>query len=161
MTRNWEDNRGKIRYQWISRFWVPDSPKLGGESENDPYLETSFSGAVSSEEEHLTFNQGVGGPNPPRLTLNLERAPDFNDRNVAQSYSSTLTDTVSCQCREVELATLSEVLTAYFICAKAEGKSPKAVSRVSDAIRHFGNFLDGHTDLITLAFPCCNRFEAI
>jgi len=39
------------------------------------------------------------------------------------------------------LTTLSDALAAYRICAKAEGKSPKTVDWIADAIRYFSQFL--------------------
>ncbi len=39
------------------------------------------------------------------------------------------------------MATLPDALAAYRICAKAEAKSPKTVSWVTDAIRYFSDFL--------------------
>jgi len=43
------------------------------------------------------------------------------------------------------VSSLSDALTAYTICAKAERKSPKTISWVRDAVRYFSDFLgDDH-----------------
>ena len=39
------------------------------------------------------------------------------------------------------MSSLSDALTAYTICAKAERKSPETISWVRDAVRYFSDFL--------------------
>jgi site-specific recombinase XerD len=56
------------------------------------------------------------------------------------------------------LATLSDALTAYSICAKAEGKSPRTVSWTGDAIRYFGSFLGGDAELQDITANELRRF---
>jgi len=100
------------------------------------------------------------GSNPTRLTPQREGAPDFppGARKVVQSRINKLAEAVSCQRRESELATFSDALTAYSICAKAEGMSPKTVSGVSDAIRYFTRFLGGDIDLEDVTASELRRF---
>jgi integrase/recombinase XerD len=54
--------------------------------------------------------------------------------------------------------TLSDALTAYRICAKAEGKSPRTVSWVTDAIRYFSDFLGGDINLEQVSANDLRRF---
>jgi len=57
------------------------------------------------------------------------------------------------------VTTLSDAVTAYKICAKAEGKSPKTISWVTDAVRYFSDFLgDGHHDLSKVTVHDLRRF---
>ena len=53
---------------------------------------------------------------------------------------------------------LSDALTAYRICSKAEGKSPATVSWVADAIRYFSEFLGGDIDIDRLTANDLRRF---
>jgi len=47
------------------------------------------------------------------------------------------------------LTTLSEALSAYRICAKAEGLSPKTVEWVTGSVGYFADFLgDEASDLV-------------
>ena len=39
------------------------------------------------------------------------------------------------------MTTLAEALTAYRICAQAEGKSPKTVQWIMSSVTYFGEFL--------------------
>jgi integrase/recombinase XerD len=57
------------------------------------------------------------------------------------------------------LTTLSEALAAYRICAKAEGKSPKTVAWIADAVRYFSEFLgDEGNDLKNINAQSLRRF---
>lgn len=58
------------------------------------------------------------------------------------------------------MARISEALTAYRICAKAEGRSPATVSWVEDAVRHFGEFLGGDVDIDLITAGDLRRFIA-
>jgi hypothetical protein len=68
----------------------------------------------------LTLNQPVTGSSPVRLTTKLTTAADFpkSARNVAQSCKQPSNHPVNWQSKEFEVATLSEFLAAYRICAK-------------------------------------------
>ena len=48
---------------------------------------------------------------------------------------------INCQSKEIPVSSLSDALTAYTICAKAERKSPETISWVRDAVRYFSDFL--------------------
>ena len=56
------------------------------------------------------------------------------------------------------MTTLSDALVAYHICAKAEGKSPRTVSWVTDAIRYFSEFLGGDINLEQVTANELRRF---
>lgn len=45
------------------------------------------------------------------------------------------------------MATISDALTAYHICARAEGKSPRTVEWVTSSMRYFMAFLGGDRDM--------------
>jgi len=105
--------------------------------------------AVSSGEEHLTFNQGVVGSNPTRLTTDIDPPPRRTStsaeghliRNeVAPSSIHRPSLVISFQREDIALMTLSEALTAYRICAKAEGKSARTIDWVTDSVRYFAAF---------------------
>jgi len=48
------------------------------------------------------------------------------------------------------MATLSEAVAAYRICAKAEGKSPRTADWTCDAVRYFSDFLGGDAEIDNL-----------
>jgi site-specific recombinase XerD len=56
------------------------------------------------------------------------------------------------------LATLSDALTAYCICARAEGKSPKTVSWITSSVGYFSEFLGGNQGLQDIAADDLRRF---
>jgi hypothetical protein len=57
------------------------------------------------------------------------------------------------------MATLADALTAYRICAKAEGKSYKTVDWVCDTVRYFSEFLgDQSIDRLSADAQCLRRF---
>ena len=96
----------------------------------------------------LSFNQGVVGSNPTRLTVDtkfpLIRGDNpTKERMIAENplkiHRQPFNLAISCQ--RNEMTTLSDALTAYKICARAEGKSPKTIDWIADAVRHFGEFL--------------------
>ncbi len=121
--------------------------------------------------EHLTFNQGVTGSRPVRPTSGTNLPPndlvnllkghliDKSYRNVAQSCSNRFKQAVSCQCEGLQLTTFSDALAAYRICAKAEGKSPKTVNWIGDAVRYFSQFLgDQANDLDSVNAQSLRQF---
>ena len=85
--------------------------------------------AVSSGVEHLTFNQGVRGSNPRRLTTDSGGAPDY----LQLHRLLTLTPLVSCQCEEFDML-FSEAQTACRVFTTVEGKSLVTVSCQSDVV---------------------------
>ncbi len=57
------------------------------------------------------------------------------------------------------MTTLSDALTAYRICTKAEGKSPKTVDWVCDTVRYFSEFLgEQANDLFSMNAQCLREF---
>jgi len=55
--------------------------------------------------------------------------------------------TLSCEHREVAAIKLSDALTAYRICAKAEGKSPRTIGWITSSVGYFARFLGGDPDI--------------
>ena len=124
-------------------------------------LAKAKSGPLAQLAEHLTFNQVVAGSKPARLTTDTNLTPDDlitllkgyltfkNNRNVALDCRHPTDRQVSCECEGSELTTLSEALSAYRICAKAEGLSPKTVEWVTGSVGYFADFLgDEASDLV-------------
>ncbi|MBI4332134.1 MAG: tyrosine-type recombinase/integrase [Chloroflexi bacterium] len=56
------------------------------------------------------------------------------------------------------MTTLSQALAAYRTCAKAEGKSPKTVSWITDSLRYFMDFLGGDQDISAISPDDLRRF---
>jgi len=56
------------------------------------------------------------------------------------------------------LSTLSDALTAYRICAQAEGKSPRTIQWITSSIRYFAQFLGGDQDISTITANDLRRF---
>ena len=56
------------------------------------------------------------------------------------------------------MTTLSEGLTAYRICAKAEGKSPKTIRWVTQSMGYFLDFLGGDQDIKAIGADDLRRF---
>jgi len=56
------------------------------------------------------------------------------------------------------LATLSDALTAYCICAKAEGKSPKTILWITSSVGYFSEFLGGNQELRDITADDLRRF---
>jgi integrase/recombinase XerD len=78
---------------------------------------------------------------------------------VAQSSISGIDPVVSCQRRELQLAILRDALTAYCICAKAEGRSGKTISWTTEAVGYLANFLGGDgVDLATISAQTLRSF---
>ena len=93
-------------------------------------------------EEHLTFNQGVRGSSPRRLTTHSTRAPKYY--KIAQNCNcATATEVLPLKIEDSKVATLFEGLQAYQLCARAENKSPKTISAISDVVRYFAEYLGG------------------
>ena len=53
---------------------------------------------------------------------------------------------------------LSDALTAYRICAKAEGKSPRTIGLVTSSLGYFGRFLGGAPDISSITADDLRRF---
>ena len=56
------------------------------------------------------------------------------------------------------MSTLSEALTAYKICARAEGRSPRTIDWVASSVRYFGRFLGDDVDIATITANDLRRF---
>lgn len=56
------------------------------------------------------------------------------------------------------MATLSDALTAYRICAKAEARSPRTIGWITSAVRYFGEFLGGDPDVASITGDDLRRF---
>jgi len=48
------------------------------------------------------------------------------------------------------LATISDALAAYRICAQAEGKSPKTIRWIMSSVTYFGEYLGANQDVNTI-----------
>lgn len=56
------------------------------------------------------------------------------------------------------MATLSDALTAYCICARAEGKSPKTIQWITSSVGYFTEFLGRNQDLRAITADDLRRF---
>jgi len=56
------------------------------------------------------------------------------------------------------LITLSDALTAYRICARAEGKSRRTIEWITSSVRYFSDFLGGDQDLSAITANDLRRF---
>lgn len=56
------------------------------------------------------------------------------------------------------MATLSEALTAYRICAKAEGKSARTIQWITSSVRYFGEFVGDERQSATITTNDLRRF---
>jgi integrase/recombinase XerD len=56
------------------------------------------------------------------------------------------------------LTTLPDALTAYRICAKAEGKSPRTIEWITSSVRYFTSFLGDDQDISTITAIDLRRF---
>ena len=56
------------------------------------------------------------------------------------------------------MATLSDALTAYRICAQAEGRSPRTIEWITSSVRYFANFLGDDQDISTITANDLRRF---
>ncbi len=89
----------------------------------------------------LSSGSGVRIP-PGTPHAKAEQLPyPKNTRNVVLSCSPPFPKDISCQSKENAAVTLFEALTAYRICAQAEGKSPKTVRWITSSVTHFSDFL--------------------
>ena len=80
------------------------------------------------------------------------------DKNDRFRHRLTVNHSLSCQCKEYELSTLSDALTAYRICAQAEGRSPRTIQWITSSIRYFAEFLGGDQDISTITANDLRRF---
>jgi site-specific recombinase XerD len=53
---------------------------------------------------------------------------------------------------------VSEALTAYRICARAEGKSPRTIGWVTSSVGYFARFLGGDPDISSITADDLRRF---
>ena len=53
---------------------------------------------------------------------------------------------------------LSDALVAYRICARAEGKSPRTIGRVTSSVGYFGRFLGGDPEISSVTADDLRRF---
>jgi site-specific recombinase XerD len=53
---------------------------------------------------------------------------------------------------------LSDALTAYRICARAEGKSPRTIGWVTSSVGYFARFLGGDSDISVITTDDLRRF---
>ncbi|UCG82808.1 MAG: hypothetical protein JSW38_11585, partial [Dehalococcoidia bacterium] len=56
------------------------------------------------------------------------------------------------------MATISEALAAYRICARAEGRSPKTIGWITSSVGYFTDFLGGDQEISTLTANDLRRF---
>ena len=57
------------------------------------------------------------------------------------------------------MVTLSDALTTYGICAKAEGKSPRTVQWIASLVGYFANFLgDASPEMASITANDLRRF---
>jgi site-specific recombinase XerD len=56
------------------------------------------------------------------------------------------------------LATLQDCLTAYKVCAKSEGKSPRTIEWVTSSVGYFREFLGNKVDITELTADDLRRF---
>ena len=100
--------------------------------------------------ERLPSKQRVVGSNPSRdalaSTFALSQAIDdkkgnYLTKTAPKCYNQRASSTVSYQCQEFQVMTLSDALVAYKTYARAEGKSPKTVRWVTSSVGYFADFL--------------------
>jgi len=78
---------------------------------------------------------------------------------IAEIFHGLTTDqAVGCQRREFEVATISEALAAYRICAKAEARSARTIQWITSSVGYFKDFLGGDQDISTLTANDLRRF---
>ena len=103
-------------------------------------------GPLAQQEEQLTLNQQVQGSSPwrlildtkPSLTSPYEHSKErLIDKTSQNCHRLDTTEVVGCQ----YTATLSDALAVYEVCARAEGKNPKTVRAVAQAVSCFNDFL--------------------
>jgi len=56
------------------------------------------------------------------------------------------------------LTTISEALTAYCICARAEGRSPRTIEWITSSVRYFSEFLGQDREISTIAANDLRQF---
>ena len=70
--------------------------------------------------------------------------------NVVQCRNRSHNHVLSCQYKEHVVATLTEVMAAYRICAEAESKSPRTVEWIMSSVAYFKGFLGCDPDVGTI-----------
>ena len=56
------------------------------------------------------------------------------------------------------MTTLSDALTAYRLCARAEGRSPRTIQWVTSSVAYFRDFLGGDPDIVQISPDDLRRF---
>ena len=107
--------------------------------------------------EFLPSKQVVAGSSPVSRSTKLTGVPAY-DKIAAFCHRLLLEQGVGCQRKEFQVTTISEALTAYRICAKAEGRSPKTLDWITSSVRYFREFLGGDADIGTLTANDLRRF---
>jgi hypothetical protein len=99
------------------------------------------------------------GSNPSRLTFELDRALDYfkNIQHVTLSCIFPQQHTTRCKTEEFKVMTVSDAITAYTICSKAEQKSTRTIDWVISAVNLFSQFL-GETTLESITGNDLRRF---
>ena len=107
--------------------------------------------------EQLPSKQWVVRSSRTRDATKLTRATAYD--KIAEIFPGlTGEPAVGCQRREFEVTTLSEALTAYRICAKAEGKSRRTIAWVTSSVGYFSDFLGGDLNIEMITVNDLRRF---
>jgi len=107
--------------------------------------------------EFLPSKQVVAGSSPVSRSTKLTGVPAYD--KIGDFYHLLSREHgVGCQHQEMALTTLSDALTAYCICARAEAKSPKTIEWVTSSVRLFGEFMGGDPDISTITGNDLRRF---
>ena len=107
--------------------------------------------------EQLPSKQWVVRSSRTRDATKLTRATAYD--KIADFCRRQLPEHgISCQRGEFDVTKLSEALTAYRICAKAEGKSPRTIQWITSSVGYFMDFLGGDQDISTLTANDLRRF---
>ena len=110
------------------------------------------------------------GSNPSRDATASILAPDQlisnkkgncfnkNARYVALCCSPLPDRGLSLKGEDREMATLSDVLSAYQICAQAEGRSPKTIRWIVSSVYYFSDFLGPKQEISYITADDFRRF---
>ncbi|MFC1847860.1 tyrosine-type recombinase/integrase [Chloroflexota bacterium] len=119
--------------------------------------------------DNITFNQGVAGSNPARLTLLSGGAPDSPKTNAdpRSGYHVNRRNGTSPGKphpdhwhRQREYPDFSQALAAYRTCARVEGLSPRTIEGTESAVRYFAEFLGGDVEVSSATANDLRRFIA-
>jgi site-specific recombinase XerD len=107
--------------------------------------------------EFLPSKQVVAGSSPVSRSTKLTGVPAYD--KIADFYHLLSQDqNVGCRRGEAEPVTVSDALTAYRMCARAEGKSPKTIEWVDSSVRLFAEFMGGDPEVTNIAGNDLRRF---